>query len=564
MRPPQEEGAGVAPAATSGAPRPPLSVRGAWDAVLRPDARAALEQCLAQFLPGCRWFGGKAMWIRAVHVSEQIPIGNGAEPLAVIAFLQVDFADGNSDTYVVPLGFATGATAQQLQQATPQAVVTPLRVRGKQGEIAGVLFDAMEDPRVGESLLQLMLRKRGLRGTGGELEPTTTQALRALAEPRDALQPVSVLRIQQSNTSVSFGQKLVCKLFRRLQPGLNPELEVGTFLTEQTDFTNIAPVAGAIVYQPTKGEPSSVAILQGFVRNEGDAWSFALDELDGFLDQAITHPEVAESPAASLPRLARGEPPESARELLGAQLEWARLLGRRSAELHLALSSDQTAPDFKPEPMSALTQRGLYQSIRNLRSTTFRLARERLRYLPASTAEIVRGVLALEPKVIKAFHTLLERRITCSRIRCHGDFHLGQVLFTGKDFVVIDFEGEPARSLAERRRRRLALQDVAGMLRSFHYAAHTVLAQHVASGLDPAVGERWVRFWYTWVASAYLKAYLKRAGEAAFLPRTAPETDALLHIFLLEKCVYELGYELNNRPDWLHSPARGMAELVGA
>jgi maltose alpha-D-glucosyltransferase/alpha-amylase len=565
LRRPQEDVAGAPPpAAIATASQPPLAVRGSWEAVLRADARAELERRLAQFLPGCRWFGGKAMWIRAVRLGEQLPLNTDGEPLAVITFLHVDFADGASSTYVVPLGFAEGAAAQQLHQATPQAVVTPLRVRAKQGEIDGVLFDAMEDPRVGEALLHLMLRKRSLRGSGGELEPTTTKALRALAEPRDGLQPVSVLRLQQSNTSVMYGQKLVLKLFRRLQPGLNPELEVGAFLTEHTDFTHIAPVAGALIYEPTKGEASSVAILQGFVRNEGDAWSLMLDEIDRFLDQAVTRPDIADPPIGSLTRLARGTPPDLAREMLGGQLEWARLLGQRTAEMHLALSSRPIDPAFAPEPMSALSQRALYQSIRNLRSSTFRLARERQRFLPDAAAEVVRELLALEPKVMKLFHGLLEKRISCARIRCHGDFHLGQVLFTGKDFVIIDFEGEPARSLAERRRRRLALQDVAGMLRSFHYAAHSVLAQHVASGGDPTALGRWARFWYAWIASAYVRAYLKRAAGAAFLPRKTVETDALLQVFLLEKCVYELGYELNNRPDWLHIPARGMLDLVGA
>ncbi|MEO8606067.1 MAG: putative maltokinase, partial [bacterium] len=565
LRPLQEDGAGTpAPTASSAAPVQPLIVRGTWDAVLRGDGLVELQHRLAQFLPGCRWFGGKAMWIRTVLLSEQLPLHSGADLLAVITFLQVEFADGAADTYVVPLGFADGAAAQQIQQATPQAVVTPLRVRGKQGEVDGVLFDAMEDPRVSEALLHHILRRRPLRGNHGQLEPSTTKALRALAEPRDALRPVSVLRIQQSNTSVVFGQKLICKLFRRLQPGLNPELELGAFLTDNTDFANVAPVAGALIYEPTKGEPSSLAILQGFVRNEGDAWTFALGEIDRFLDQAVTHPEIPETPTASLLRLSRGKPPDLAREMLGSQLEWARLLGQRTAELHLALSSNADDPAFAPEPMGALAQRALYQSMRNLRAGTFRLARERLRYLPDAAAQLVREVLTLEPKVMKVLHGLLERRIVCTRMRCHGDFHLGQVLFTGKDFVIIDFEGEPARPLAERRRRQLALQDVAGMLRSFNYAAHTVLAQHVASGGDKATLEGWIRFWHAWVASAYLKAYLERAGAAPFLPRGSGDIDALLKIFLLEKCVYELAYELGNRPDWLHIPARGMFDLVGA
>ena len=200
--------------------------------------------------------------------------------------------------------------------------------------------------------------------------------------------------------------------------------------------------------------------------------------------------------------------------------------------------------------------------MRNLKSKVFQLARDRVKKLPEPVAEVVRHVLTLEPRVLKTFHGILERKIAATRIRIHGDFHLGQVLYTGKDFVIIDFEGEPARSLNERRRKRPALQDVAGMLRSFQYAAYTVLANGTVPGADPQVVERWLRFWYAWMSSAYVKAYLDCVGQASFVPSDLRECESTLQVFLLEKCVYELGYELNNRPDWVHIPVRGIVDLV--
>jgi maltose alpha-D-glucosyltransferase/alpha-amylase len=557
----RERGPLAAAAAAVEVPRPPLVVRGGWEAALRGDAGAALERRLPNYLQGCRWFGGKALAMRSVRIVEQLPFANGAEPLAVLAFLQVDYTDSSAETYVLPFAFATGAAAQQLQHTSAAAIIAPLRVQRRGGEIEGVLCDGMEDPRVSQALLELIARRRSLRGSGGEVTASPTKVLRNLIEPRAALQPAAVVHAQQSNTSVAFGQRLILKLYRRLQSGTNPDLEVGRFLTEHP-FAHVAPVAGSLEYRPTKGEAATLAILQGYVVNHGDAWSFTLDEIKRFLLHALARPARIELPAKSVTQLALGKPPHLARELLGAQLETARLLGLRTGELHLALASSTDDPDFRPEPVTTLAQRAMYQSMRNLKSKAFQLARERLKKLPEPVAELVRHVLTLEARVLKIFHGILERRIAATRIRCHGDFHLGQVLYTGKDFVIIDFEGEPTRSLTERRRKRPALQDVAGMLRSFHYAAYTVLATGTVAGADASVVERWLRFWYAWMSSAYVRAYLDCVGQASFVPSDVPECESTLQIFLLEKCIYELGYELNNRPDWVHLPVRGIVDLV--
>src|SRR5215470_6065007 len=546
----QPEAVAAAAVAPAAAPAP-LTVRGDWDMVLRGDSRAALERRLPPFLQGSRWFGGKALTMRSLRITDQLPLnGTGGEPLAVVTLLQVDYTDGSAETYVLPLGFAHGSAAHHIHQHAPHAVVTPLRVQKKHGDVEGVLFDAIEDPHVGSALLELITRRRTVRGAAGELTSSAGNRLRQLLTPQSTAHPPTLLRGQQSNSSVAFGHHAVFKLFRRLQNGVNPELEIGRFLTEHTDFTHIAQVAGALEYRQKKGEPATMGIVQGYVANHGDAWSFTVDEIERFLDQAVTRSHRVELPAQSVLQLAHGKPTALARELLGAQLESARLLGRRTAELHLALASSSDDPNFKPEPFTTLVQRSMYQSLRNLKSRVFQLARERLKALPEPLAESVRRAVVLEPRVLKIFHSLLERKVAASRIRCHGDFHLGQVLYTGKDFVIIDFEGEPARSLAERRRKRPALQDVAGMLRSFHYAAYSVLASGTVRGGDAAVLERWLRFWYAWVSSAYLE----RVGTAGFVPQTEAECEALLHVLLLEKCVYEFGYELNNRPDWVHIP----------
>jgi maltose alpha-D-glucosyltransferase/alpha-amylase len=305
-------------------------------------------------------------------------------------------------------------------------------------------------------------------------------------------------------------------------------------------------------------------MLQAFVANQGDAWSYTLDEIGRFVEHALTQAEVAPLPTGTLLELTRIEPPTVAREILGAQLESAYLLGQRTAEMHLALASDAADPNFAPEPMTGLAQRSLYQSMRNLTAKVMQLARDRLNHLPRDVAGGVREVIGLEKQNLRAFQGLRDRKISATRTRCHGDYHLGQVLYTGKDFVLIDFEGEPARALSERRRKRSPLQDVAGMLRSFHYAAHTVRATRRAMMLESEQErvEQWIQFWCAWASSAFVRAYLKTAGNASFIPRNDSDLELLLNAFLLEKSVYELGYELNNRPDWVPIPIQGIKELA--
>jgi maltose alpha-D-glucosyltransferase/alpha-amylase len=250
--------------------------------------------------------------------------------------------------------------------------------------------------------------------------------------------------------------------------------------------------------------------------------------------------------------------------LIASYLESARLLGQRTAELHQALASSADDPNFAPEPFSMFYQRSVYQSMQSQISQVFPWLRARLNQLADGAKEEAQRVLDLEPEIRRRYRSLLQRKLNTMRIRVHGDYHLGQVLYTGRDFVIIDFEGEPARPLSERRIKRSPLRDVAGMLRSFHYASYAALfgqVPGVRSEDFPAL-EPWAHFWYTWVGVAFLKAYLAVAKDEPFLPKDPIELQVLLDAYLLEKVVYELGYELNNRPDWLKVPLRGLLQLV--
>jgi maltose alpha-D-glucosyltransferase/alpha-amylase len=444
-----------------------------------------------------------------------------------------------------------------------------------------VLYDAHIDPRFGPALLDTMLRRRRFGGEHGALAPLVFPHGRALvAGMRNGagLPPPSISRGEQSNTSIVFGDQLIMKTFRRLEAGPNPELEVGRFLTESAHFEHAAALAGAVEYRPTRGEPLAIAVAHQFVPSESDAWTYTLEAVSRFYDRVPTalddeqahllHEnllgEAREHPLALI-----GRPrPEGLDELLGDYLAAAELLGRRLADVHCALASSAADPAFAPEPITPRYQRSLYQSMRNLARRNLLALRRGLPSLTDEDRTLAARVLASEAELLERFRAVLDVR-TGLRTRQHGDLHLGQVLSTGRDFVFIDFEGEPARPFSERRLKRAPLRDVAGMLRSFHYAASFAVHEQETRGAardDQDAQARfapWGELWVAWVSSAFLSGYLDGRGTTELLPATPEEQRISLDAMVLEKACYELGYELSHRPDWVRVPVLGILALVG-
>lgn len=542
---------------------PEIAVHGAWEAIFQGVARSAFEAALPQYLLPRRWFGAKTRTIRSIRVVEALPI----LPEAYLVLMRVEYAAGEPDTYVLPTAFMAGAAAAAFRQERPAAVIAGLRT----GEGRGILYDAVWNPDFCQALLAAIVEHRRYGGQGGDVVATATRALpRLRGDISDALPPV-VLGVEQSNTSIRFGERLILKLYRRLEVGINPDQEIGQFITENTAFRNVPPVAGALEFrrhEPVDGQPITLALLQGFVPNRGDAWRYSLDALTDYFAAARTQSAPGSAglplPNTSLLELIRSDIPAEAEQRIGAYLAAARLLGQRTAELHLALAAGPADPGFAPEPFTADFRDALHRSMRGLADRIMGLLRMRFDALPEGRKPDARAVLGLEAQIAARFDALLARPIHASRTRIHGDYHLGQVLYTGDDFMIIDFEGEPARPLSERRMKRSPLQDVAGMLRSFHYAAYAAYFSQKQDGAPPAELEPWARFWHWWVSVAYLKTYLQTAGNAAFLPAAPDDLKLLLDAFLVEKAVYELGYELNNRPDWVSIPLQGILQTVGA
>ncbi len=537
---------------------PVLAVAREWTELVD-GLHPAFEAALPELLAGRRWFGGKARTVRAAHVVEVVPFDGEAEgDDARIVLVEVEYTEGEPELYALPL------TLERRGDVDPRAVLA--RVESAAGGGSGLLVEAVWDPAFGRRLLDALARRRKLRGHRMEIVSWTSTLFRERAGG-DLPDPVP-LRSEQSNSTLRFGAALVLKLFRRLEPGTNPDLEVGRFLTERTRFRSTPPILGALELRSGRGEPMTLGILQGYVANEGDAWSYSLDHLGRYYERAMARAsDVAEGAARGhVLELAAEELPPVAFESMGTYLAAADLLGLRTAEMHLALASAPGDPAFAPEPFSALYQRSLYQSMRSLTNRTVTLLGERLGDLPEEHRAEAAEFLARREAVFDKFGALLGRKVGASRIRTHGDYHLGQALYTGKDFVIIDFEGEPLRPISERRIKRSALRDVAGMLRSFHYAGFAALFREAEAGLVPegrrAPLEAWAAAWVRWASAAFLRSYLAAAAGAPFLPPTAEELRVLLDCYVIEKAIYELAYELGNRPAWLGIPLHGIRQLL--
>ncbi|HEY8681166.1 MAG TPA: putative maltokinase, partial [Candidatus Dormibacteraeota bacterium] len=507
--------------AGDGSDLPQLVVSGSWSELLMGPARSRLAAVLPSFLQTRRWFGGKARRLKSVAIDEVVPMPY-EDSVAYLLTVRCEYNDGDPEVYSLPLTYASGAAAEERIRNPAAGVVC--RVGGLPEP--GVLHDALSDPEFAESLLEAMAQRARYRGGRATVIAHPTAAFTRLRGPEGTRLDASLRSVEQSNNSVTFGERLIMKFYRRLEEGINPDLEVSHFLSER-GFPNIPPVAGSFEYRFDSRRSGTLGILQGYVPNQGDAWAYTLAQLDRYL----AHPTA-----------------------LAEYLQRAGLLGRRTAELHLALASDPDDPAFAPVPSTMLDQRSVYQSVRAQATQALALLR---RPLPPAAQPLASLILSMEGELMARLRGLLQRPITATRIRTHGDYHLGQVLWTGGDFMIIDFEGEPARPLAERRLKRWPLRDVAGMLRSFDYAVHTAIRPRHRG--DPALGKAWLDK----VTAAYLGAYFETAGTASFLPSDDAGRQVLLDAFLFEKALYEVKYELNNRPSWVGIPLKGILNLMG-
>lgn len=473
-----------------------------------------LEAMLPRYVAERRWFRSKSAALSRVRVVDAIPLTRSS----AVVILETVTDAGASERYVLPLSVLIGEAAQRIE-GTHSALAIGRLPSG------ALLCDALADANALTALVAAFET------------PSTHAGQHSVLQFEAYGQKVSAkglvphpLSAEQSNSSIVFGRDLILKLFRRLDVGVSTDLEVGRALTH-VGFSRAPALRGSIGWAPAGEEPSTLGILQSFMPNEGVAWELTLDRLSHFL---ATHPGP--------PAVDAGWPDATER----ARANW---LGKRTAQLHAALAACE-GPAFTPEPFSLADQATAVERIKPTLNPLLLALRQRLPYHPKVIA-----LLGRSDEAQARLSAFSEHAVGGQRCRIHGDLHLGQILEQGDDVAFIDFEGEPARSLAERRAKRSPLADVAGMLRSYHYAATT--AARLATG--NALAQAWMAVWHREVTQAYLDGYRAELGTSDLLPTGLSEA---LEFFVLEKCLYELGYELNNRPDWVEVPLEGLLSLL--
>jgi maltose alpha-D-glucosyltransferase/alpha-amylase len=478
-----------------------------------------LEDVLAArlhpFLQQQRWFGGKARTVRACEVEDWAEIGGGHDVAVVVA--AVIYADDARERYGLLLA------------RRPEAGGLPtLGQLGDSG--SGWIIEAAGDPGATGRLLRGFAAAGDVpTRRGGVLRYGDVSRTVAGLVTRDGY-PVTGLGADQSNTSLRIGQTLVFKLFRRLEPGENPELEVGRFLTSRTSFRAMSALEGSLTYVSPQGAPSTLAVLQSWIDNEGDGWRYAL--------RSLTDALHAGAGPSRLP-------------------DDARLLGEVTADLHAALESGGDDDAFEPEPVQRRDIDGWTAGLQHRISQAHRLIQSRLAPGTGETGRLAAAALSRAERTSTVVSLIADSPAGAFvKIRIHGDYHLGQTLKTATGFAVVDFEGEPARSLADRRQKHCALKDVAGMLRSFDYAIETVCQDQ--RELAPTVRAS-LR-----LDESFVEAYLHRARfhRAASIPADRETVDRWLTFFQFDKALYELEYEVNNRPEWAHIPLRGILRAL--
>src|SRR5579883_1999156 len=539
-----------------------LSLADIWD----PGIRASIAAVLPRFLQARHWYTGRDRRLRSIQITDAVPVNQFR-----IAFVRVEYTTGDPETFLLPIGLATGEEAEKLLEANPEMAVADVRTPdGKRS----VLYGAVASNEFCNALIEAFARRRRFQGEHGHIVAQRDRRFRRLwGATHPNLEP-EVLRASEVDTSIRFGDRFVMKLLRRIEPGIHPGVEMGELLTEKVDFTHAAPFAGYFEYQSENNETSVVGVLHGFVPNEGTAWQDMRRRLEGFLNRMredkISDNDLRKAVPANVYDLdfVLAPPPPLAERLLAPDLPFAETIGARVAQLHLVLSTQYDDPAFAPEPFNDFYRQSLYHGYLALVGRRLEFIRQRYSDMREDLRLLAAKVLEKENEMIAVLEAVFKQRIYSERTRFHGRLHLGHLLLTGNDVVIYDFEGDPHQHVSERRIKRTPIRDVTSMLMSFGYAAQTSVRQLVASEPADETRARELReagrFWYTHMSAAFLRGYWKIAEPAAYMPRTRKDQQTLLNTYLMERALLDTRPDIEDKPELSGMPLRVILHLLNA
>ncbi|WP_404385781.1 maltose alpha-D-glucosyltransferase [Caenispirillum salinarum] len=504
------------------------------------------SQILKGFLPNQRWFAAKDDAITEATGSDHAILKHENTEFLLPTYT-INTRAGKPNDYFLPLSIAWETRSDDPFQRLAPFTIAKVR-RGPQ---VGALHDATADPAFTHAMVEAMLEGRDIdTGVGGSVSFRPTETGKEITLNR--ADEVKRLAREQSNTSVMVGDAMVMKVLRRLEQGIHPEIEVGAYLTDVAQFEHIPPLYGSVVMKDSGGRETALAVLQGFIRNQGDGWSYTQDYLDRVMEEALL---------AS---------PEAADEDTGHHeyfLALMTLLGNRVAEMHKAFALDSGLPAFQPEPATDADFEAWADGLRKQAEQARAMLERAHADLPEEEQALCDALFdswwQIEGRIERLRKLSSEGADSLVKTRFHGDFHLGQVLVAHNDWVFLDFEGEPTRKLEERRSKNSALKDVAGMLRSFNYAAWAALFKQ-AEFNDQAFDRltEYAADWERSTVAAFMAGYRETIEGCAVWPGDGETAATLLEAFTLEKALYEIAYEVANRPDWLGIPLQGVLRLI--
>ncbi len=550
---------------------PSLNTSGSWQSVFEGDSLPHLERILPEFLAECSWFCEPLRKIRTASVLDVlVPRSSGEDPEMALFMVEVHFIDARRQVYSLPVKYSSQGEIPWAESLAADAILARLVVEQDGLHQSGLLHDAWGDEGFAALLLDVVSGQQVLQGRHGEVVGRPTRTFRRLQGDSEPLE-ITTFRESHRNSGLAYDQRFFLKLYRRLEEGVHPEIAAGTYLSETLAFPHVAPVAGVLEYHQEASEPFAVGILQGYHPHEQTAWELTRDRLENYLDAAFSDSSLAGASDEALPgallTLSEAEAPALARRLFGPYLQTIELLGRRTAELHHALSHPSEDTAFEAEPFSRLHQRSIYQSFRNSWGRSLGLL-ERSTDLPEEVRELADQLLSRRGELFARVRNVLDEPITGLRIRCHGTYRLEEVLFTGEDFVIIDFEGQPDQSIGERRIKTTALRDVASMLHSFRRAAALAVADQCRvrrlEDRERATLAWCAGYWASWTGARFLRSYLEVADGADFIPQPEPMIPTLLVLYQLEECAHELRVALETRPEECIVPLNEALRILNA
>ena len=516
---------------------------------------------LPDYLMKIKWFVGKGKVIESIKFLHyaSMPL---ADDSAFFLLFEVSYHDGLPEVYQLPIAFGKEHFAEKVKVDCPQAVLARLKIAG----VEGVLYDAIYGIELQHAIIFNMANNHNILLKHSEIKFNGNKLLKQHVLEAHKIKP-KILPEEQSNTSLTYDNKFYLKLYRKVDRAINPDVEINNLLTHTTNFKNIPAFIGTFEWK--RGKDSMIlGLMQEMVESNSNAWDYMLDRLVDFNEMILQSDSGALLPEYKgdlIEPVIYDNVPSGIKEFFEVALvERTTLLGLRTAEMHIALASiDQ--PDFKPEDFSLHYQRSLYSSMQSLVRSTFQNLNKNYKKLPEHLVKEAEELLGMKEEILLVLKRIYQKKINAKKIRIHGNYHLGQVLFTGKDFVILDFEGEPALSYSERRLKRSPMRDVAGMVRSLHYVAYgSLFLDNQIRSEDINILLPYVEQWCHYMSGFFMDGYLKRMKKSDIIPDDKEDIEVLLQTFLLQKAIFELNHELNNRPDWVTIPLRGIKAILTA